>query len=205
MIIYKVTTPNDSIYIGLTSKTLKIRKSGHIRMARSKSNRRLFLNPLHRAILKHGNNLKWETIDTEKSYDLLKLLEIKYISSYKKTRNMLNCTIGGDGTLGYSHTDETKLKMKALKKDYIPWNKGLKGVQTAWNKGATWKTSTKLKMSASRGGKPFIASRDGKHFKFNTFSEAELHLSLNKSAIHACLKNTRKTHKGYTFKYEEVS
>lgn len=36
---------------------------------------------------------------------------------------------------GKTHSEESLKKMSAAKKGKIPWNKGKKGVQVAWNKG----------------------------------------------------------------------
>lgn len=40
--------------------------------------------------------------------------------------------------LGHTVTEETKEKMRQARLGKVPWNKGKKGCQIAWNKGITW-------------------------------------------------------------------
>lgn len=92
-------------------------------------------------------------------------LEIFYIKDLDAKTKGYNLTDGGDGKLGYEHSDETKRKMSEsskgksmseearkkmseTRKGRTPWNKGKAGLQQAWNKG---------KVGVSRGwnkGKP---------------------------------------------------
>ena len=60
-------------------------------------------------------------------------------------------------------SDETKKKIGESEKGREPWNKGKKGVQTAWNKGKTnvYSQETLKKMSEANKGKP--SAFKGKH------------------------------------------
>ena len=77
-IIYKVTFPNEKVYIGQTKKTLEQRKNQHFRYLNKKkpSNRNYVL---YRAFEKYGfNNTKWEIIDNaEGIQEELKKKDIK--------------------------------------------------------------------------------------------------------------------------------
>lgn len=44
-------------------------------------------------------------------------------------------------------SEDTKKKMSEAKINYVPWNKGLKGVQLAWNKGKSPSDESRRKMS----------------------------------------------------------
>lgn len=145
-VIYKITSPSGRIYIG---KSVNIKK----RLSSYKT-----LNCASQPILfgsfkKYGyENHKIEIIDSflgGNTYASGK--EIFWIRSfmsqyhkYPKERGM-NLTIGGDGATGLKMSSESKEKMSLMKKGKPPpnkgkkgqkaWNKGIKGIQVAWNKG----------------------------------------------------------------------
>lgn len=54
------------------------------------------------------------------------------------------------GNLGKKRSAETRARISAAKKGHPPWNKGLKGVQTPWNKGRPWPVETRRRMSFSK-------------------------------------------------------
>ena len=58
----------------------------------------------------------------------------KKISEWSKEHSTV-----GDIWRGKHLTDEAKRKISESKKGKIPWNKGKKGLQTAWNKGLSTK------------------------------------------------------------------
>lgn len=61
----------------------------------------------------------------------------------------------GDAHRGSKRTEETKKKMSDAAKGRIPWNKGKKGVQVAWNKGKKGRKlteETKKKQSEAHKG-----------------------------------------------------
>jgi group I intron endonuclease len=104
-IVYRVTnTVNGKTYIGITTRSLSIRKSGHYNRANNGSK-----NKFHRALLKHREDcFVWETICS--CNDLLELEEKeKYYISLFKEDELYNITEGGRvGALGYKHTDEER-------------------------------------------------------------------------------------------------
>ena len=63
----------------------------------------------------------------------------------------------------YSHTAETKAKNSILHKGKVPWNKGMKGVQSPWNKGL-------VNTGANHFTKPCITPLG----KFNSVKEAAI-------------------------------
>ena len=71
------------------------------------------------------------------------------------------------------------LKKFMFKKGEMPWNKGLKGKQVAWNKGKKFSIESRMKMSLSQKGKvPWnkgkkglqVAWNKGKRFKKNIYA-----------------------------------
>ena len=58
--------------------------------------------------------------------------------------------------MGMKPSPETRAKMSAVRMGKIPWNKGKKGLQTAWNKGKGTSLEHRAKLSAAcKGGIPW--------------------------------------------------
>jgi hypothetical protein len=101
--VYMHTFPNGKRYVGITSMSPEKR----FRNGRGYSKQVIMNN----AIIKHG----WENIITEILYDdvnggLAKDIEVCLINAYNSNdiKFGYNNTIGGDGVIGYNHTEETK-------------------------------------------------------------------------------------------------
>lgn len=110
MIIYKATNLiNNKMYIGKTVQELWARKSHHKHCALKNKRDTIF----YRAIKKHGwDNFAWEIIDTANTIEELDEKEKYWISFYGSHGiNGYNATDGGEGTVGYNFTDETKNKI----------------------------------------------------------------------------------------------
>ena len=95
MIIYKITNKiNNKCYIGQTIKTLRIRKSQHIRNIKYKK------YPLHKALYKYGlEDFSWEIICECKSREKLNEMECYYIDYYNShvSKSGYNVALGGSG------------------------------------------------------------------------------------------------------------
>lgn len=107
--------------------------------------------------------------------DFIDLLEKEYIKFYRSVgKAEYNIANGGDG--GDLIGGPTK---GSWRKGNIPWNKGKKGLQTPWNKGMSWSSNTKIKISKSLKGKTLSderkeqmsVSRKGKHWYNNGIKE----------------------------------
>lgn len=107
--IYKITnTVNNSIYIGCTTRTLNNRFSQH--RTRSKSGK--YTQKLYNSMKKYGiENFTIEGI-IECSDEEIYTLEEKYIKEYDSYNNGLNSSVGGEGFIGYTHTEEDLIKIK---------------------------------------------------------------------------------------------
>lgn len=104
MIIYKAKNViNNKCYIGQTSKCLEVRKKEHLHKGY------YFYN----AIQKYGmDNFKWFVLcdcDTKKELDEMEFHYIKQYHSHISEWGY-NLTYGGEGTFGYKHSKESRLK-----------------------------------------------------------------------------------------------
>ena len=113
MTVYLCTnTITGKHYVGITSQPIENRKRVHKHCALTKNSP----NHFYRSIRKHGwDNFVWMTLETGIiEYSVLLEKEIDYISKYNSFENGYNMTTGGDGTIGYKHTEETKRKISNL-------------------------------------------------------------------------------------------
>lgn len=113
--VYKITNKrNGKIYIGITNQGVAVRWCKHCSDARHNSE-----FPIHNAIRKHGEeSFQIELIEEVDDVEVLKEREtywIKYHNSYNRDKGY-NLTLGGDGTFGRFHSEETrdKIRQKAL-------------------------------------------------------------------------------------------
>lgn len=111
-IVYKIINNlNGKIYIGQTINTLKSRIKRHIR-----DNVRTVI---HSAIIKYGiENFSYNTICYCTNKKQLNDKEKYYINKYKSLVNEhgYNLTHGGEGCMGYKHTEKTKKLLSKLHK-----------------------------------------------------------------------------------------
>jgi len=104
-------TPNNKIYIGITSQSAKERWRNGKGYKYSKA--------FYRAILKYGwDNIQHIILFENICEESAKMLEILLISIYKsnKKRYGYNITSGGNGTVGYKHSEKSKEQMSLSKK-----------------------------------------------------------------------------------------
>lgn len=120
--VYMFIFKNGKKYIGITIRNPEIRKNEHLSCSRK-------LNPkyiVHRAIKLFGeDSFDMIILETTTSQHELKLLEQKYIrehNTYFENELGYNMTFGGEGNFGYKFSDEIKLKMSVLKKEYFKNN-----------------------------------------------------------------------------------
>ena len=164
--VYEHITPSGKRYIGITSKE-NAEKRWRYGKGYDKE------TPFGKAIEKY----KWENIQHNILFNDLTEKEAKWLENYLicyywtfvgfKDCKGYNCTLGGDGTVGREHTDESKLKMSEANKCKTPWNKGIprdeetkrkigeanKG-KTPWIKGKQMSEEQKNKMSEAHKGIP---------------------------------------------------
>lgn len=109
--IYKlVNRINGKVYIGFT-KNIKRRLSEH---KSAKDNTRL-----HNAINKYGfDNFTFEIIcQTKDGHYCKNILENHFINMFDSFNNGYNLTLGGEGIIGFKHSEMSKNKMSKPKTD----------------------------------------------------------------------------------------
>ena len=105
--IYKITNNiNQKFYIGFTGQKIPMRRfNQHLSSARSERKNN---QPIIRAIRKYGEeNFSFEILLEGEEKFLLNVEEPRLI---KELKPEYNSTLGGEGILGYKHTEETKIK-----------------------------------------------------------------------------------------------
>ena len=95
-------------------------------------------------------------LETTLSFDVAKEKEIFYIAKFKEEgHRLLNLTNGGDGVLGYVHSDETRRKKSESMKKTL-------GGKPARNRGSKHSEEAKKKMSDAHKGR--TSPNKGKKF-----------------------------------------
>lgn len=223
--IYKITSPNNKIYIGQTVVP-KHRKSN-------------YKNNHFKGHIKLWNNCiahNWNPADTfeiieecfcgeKKIY--LNEREIYWINFYDSFNNGLNCNEGGHGNIGYKHSKESKEKMSKAhlgvkhseerNKQKSEYTKGRQHSEEAKIKMSERKIQnmnleTREKISKSKIGNKNGLGNKGNSKKILCLNNNIIYESIKKAAeqlnlISGCIcsvcKGKTKQHKGYKFEYFE--
>ena len=110
-IIYKtINLITNKCYIGKTNNGLNNRMKGHKHYALKIHNNDYF----HKSIKKYGwNNFEWKILCECTTPEILNIMETFYIIVHKThvSEGGYNLTWGGDGSLGFKHSEETKQKI----------------------------------------------------------------------------------------------
>lgn len=214
--VYKHTSPNGKVYIGITSKKPKERwANGH----GYKSNPHFY-----RAIQKYG----WDNFEHEILYEGLteeqaNIIEQMMISAYKSTKRNkgYNISIGGGAMTGRRHSEEAKARMSEKAKGRKVWCEGLKLSEehrlhlSESHKGFKQSESTKRKRAEKLKGhrvnkkaleKPVVKmTLSGEYLEtYDSLTKAAQSIGTKSVAhISECCKGKRKQHMGFKWKYIE--
>lgn len=216
-VIYKYTSPSGKSYIGQTTNE-RVRRE-HWNMEGPYSGKKI-----DRARKKYGITNFTYTVLARKQYNSKKeakmeldMLEVYYIGMYDSYRHGYNCTIGGNTTLGYTHSEETKKKMATIKKgrklsketkekiarthkgrkrsprckDNI--SKSLKGRKCTW----------RAKISNTKTRVILQYSTDNEYIReFTSVKEASMITSIGVHAIYKCLSGKNNTAGSFIWRYK---
>ena len=196
-IVYKHTTPNNKIYIGITCRKPQKRWE----------NGKRYKNNIHfnNAIQKYGwNNIRHEILFEHLSKEEACKKEIELIAKYKSNKKEYgyNKSSGGEiSALGFHHTEEAKKRI-AEKQRII-------------NLGKHLSEETKLKISKSKKGIKWDEERKKKRSKpilcietnivYYGLHEAYIQTGINESNIGMCAMGKRKRAGGYHWRYYNES
>jgi len=191
MLIYKLTSPSNKVYIGCTTRDdVKIRLNEHIRDARNGKK-----YALHRAIRKYGfDNFNIAVLELNiENFDKLKILEIHYIELFKSSLSNYgyNETKGGDGykVLGIRHHNFGKKNPKLAE-----LNKSRTGIKLS--------DDHKRKVSESHITRRIRCIDTGQIF--NSIKDANMHFT-NKPNSFGIIDNLRgKSKSAYKHRFEYI-
>lgn len=167
----------------------------------------------YRAIKKYGwNNFTHEIIQSTDSLQKAQILEIMWISFYKKRGGVYNITAGGEGSNGVPMSEETKQKISQANKGKTAWNKG--------KPGRMWTEEQKEKASiVHKGQKPWNAGKSGYSIKsgkpvlqyslngdfireWSSANQIQNQLKFDASNIAKVCRGVYKQFKGFKWKYK---
>lgn len=112
--IYKIVNHiNNKVYIGCTINSLDKRLCEHLyRCFNTDSNTKLY-----NSIRKYGTEHFSIELIEECELNQIYQIEMKYIEMYDSYENGLNSTKGGEGCLGYKHTNQIRKKISKILKN----------------------------------------------------------------------------------------
>jgi len=196
-VIYKYTSPSGKIYIGQTINEPS-RKSQH-KNGTSKTN-----TYFGKAIRKYGwENFKYETIikfkptlEKEKLKKVLDKLEKRYINLFKSNDRKFgyNLNDGGEGNIGYAHSEESKEKIsnaiKSRLEDPIQKEIIINNLRLGSLTLQSHSNETKEKMSLKCKNKKCVSQYDSDLNLIATFSSiSDAAKSMNGDATHKTKSN----------------
>lgn len=192
---------NGKIYIGKT-KNIKERIYQHSHVTKNKNTK------FGSAIRKYGiDTFDFSvliTIHSKSSSNLdiiLNYLEKYFIKRYDSFNNGYNCTLGGDGTINFKHSKETKNKLRGrIVSEETRRKIGYAHKGKSCHRRFTDKWRNSVIEARSIPIKQF--SKDGVFIKqWSSITEAARYYNLPKSCISRVCKNERKSCGGFIWKY----
>jgi group I intron endonuclease len=206
--IYKITSPSNKVYIGL-SKDIKKRWKGYsIKKKTAPQQPKLYYS-----FKKYGvENHKFEILEECKFKDLSKR-EIYYIKKYDSINQGLNVSEGGyhfgKVNIGKKHTKETIAKMKEYwAKNAKPRSKETISKISKTKKENPRETTPEMVekfRNTSTLKKPILQYDLNGNFiaEYESINEAARHLNVRNDGISACLRKKQKSAYNFLWKYQK--
>jgi group I intron endonuclease len=198
--IYCLKHPNtlEIRYVGMTSKSLEKRLNKHIDNAKYTKHNKHLCNWIL-SILKLDKKPIIELLE-EVDFNVWQEKEKFYISKFPR---LLNFTLGGEGTFGLKHSEESKKKMG--KKGVKPTKETLKKRSLAL-KGRIISEEHKLKIGQANKGKIYTKFKilvkdiiNNSETIFNTVNEVHLALNVGEMTVRRNLNNNKIVKSKYIF------
>lgn len=208
-VYWHVNKTNNKKYIGITSKkNVERRWNGGLGYINN--------TYFNRAIQKYGwDGFEHEVLFENLSEDEAKLKEIELIKKYDtmNSSNGYNMTFGGDGTVGYKHTKETKEKLSKLKigtkmseetKRKISKNNKSKSGKDSPTYGRKVPKEELERRIKSQYVEVVQLTKNGEFIKYwNGIKNAGMECGVNISLITQCCKGNKKIIGGYIWMYRK--
>lgn len=201
--LYTLSNPitNEIRYVGKTIQTLENRLKKHLR-AKDKSHRVNWIKSLKNKGLEPRIELICET----HNHNICNELEKYYIKKYKNEGySLVNMTEGGDGSIGFTHTNESKIKISKITKNRMSDPKVREYLSDVAKE--NWKNySDKFKENniINQPNRKCIGQYDKTGELIQTFvslREIERELGYFRANISPCIKGKFKQAYGYVWKY----
>lgn len=211
--VYKHTSPNNKVYIGITSQNPIDRWEN----GRGYKKQPLFFN----AILKYGwNNFKHEILFSGLTQEQAEQKEVELINVYKSNLRKYGYNIANGGNSVGKHSEETKQKISQSHIGIHAGNKNPCYGRTGKNHPMYGRTGNKNPMYGKirRGEKCFEKlkeklsvpvnqfTKDGQFIKtYNSTMDVERELGIWHNTVSKCCKGKVKSAGGFVWKYDNAS
>jgi group I intron endonuclease len=201
--IYKLTDPetNEIRYVGRTCQKLENRLKKHLR-ANDKSHRTNWIKSLVNKGIEPKISLICETTEFSDCCELERFYIIKYKNLGFK---LVNMTDGGDGSIGFKHSEETINKLKKIAKKRAENKEYIENLKECGLK--QWENKTekeKLENQLNQKGRKNIKqlTLDGEFIReFISLRQIERELGYFRANITPCLKGVFKQAYGFIWVY----
>jgi group I intron endonuclease len=196
--IYKIENlVTSKAYVGFTSNRPDVRWKRHIYVSKNPKTKQQ--SHIHRALNKYGVDQFAFTIlyQSKDGEHTLNVMEPHFIQEYDTINNGYNVTTGGEGTLGYSHTDESKAVMskRATGRKHT---EEIRAEMSATRKGRGVSSEARTKMSDSRSRDWIVVHPDGTEEQIKNMKDFCKRHNLVSCHMSSVAKGKLKAHKGFT-------